>query len=135
MRRPWLVTITAVLEAVLGLALIGVAVQLLGIIKVLGDASDLVAAGLLGMIGLPAVVSCWGLWKGRAWGWWLALVVASLGLIAFLRDPITRRVQPDVDELAFIVTFALLLLLLMLSPVRRFFLRRDERRADSGASP
>lgn len=130
MRRPWLVTITAALEALLSLALIATAVIL---VRKSGDASGPVAAGILGGIGLLAVVSCWGLWKSRAWGWWLALLIDSLGLTAFLWDPVTRRVKPDPDELAFIIMFALLVFLVLLSPVRRFLLRQDEKRAETGS--
>ena len=128
MRRSWLVTITAVLESLLCLALLAEAVNLAK-----GDASDLVAAGILGGLGLPAAVSCWGLWKGKVWGWWLALLIDSLGLIVFLEDPVTRWVKPDMDELAFIVMFALLVLLLLLPPVRRFFLRKEEKPAEAGS--
>jgi hypothetical protein len=93
----------------------------------------LVGAGVLGAIALPVILSCWGMWKGKAWSWWLALVVDFLGLAVFLRDPIARRVWPDIDELAFIVIFAMALVLLLLAPVRRFFLRKNVTMSNAGA--
>lgn len=69
-----------------------------------------------------ALIAYWGLWKSKAWGWWLALVMDSVGLVMFLCDPGRRRVWPDADELVFIILFVVLLGLLLLAPVRRSFL-------------
>lgn len=127
MRRPWLVTTVVTLETLLALALIGTAVTLFVAAKnaTPADTSDAIAAGILGGIGIVALVSCWGLWRSKRWAWGVATFIDLLGLITFLWDPITRRVTPDLDELAFILVFALLVILLVIVPVRRFFLQKE----------
>lgn len=89
---------------------------------------------LMGMaleIGLIVLVfaSAIALWKGKRWGWWLALLMDLLGAVIFLWDPVERHVWPDVDELAFIVLFALLLAWLFLPRVRSFIFGQSEARA------
>ena len=82
-------------------------------------------------IGLIVLVlaSAIALWKGKRWGWWLALLIDLLGAVIFLWDPVERHVWPDVDELALIVLFALLLAGLFLPQVHSFFFGRNEARA------
>jgi len=120
----------------LGLALIGTASALLVATRSAsaGESSDVTAAGILGAIGLLVLASCWGLWRTRRWGWWLALMINLGGLITFLWDPITRRVKPDSDELAFIIIFAVLAILLTFAPVRRLYLRHKEISAEGTES-
>jgi hypothetical protein len=124
MQRPVLVTTVAVIESIASLAMAYVLVVL---IKGMDKAGDLVgyallATGMLGLVAVPAIISCVGLWMGKAWGWWLALLADVTGLVAFLWDPIERLVWPDSDELACIIGFAMLLGLLLVPQVRRFFL-------------
>lgn len=92
------------------------------------------AAEIVAGMALPAVLSCWGLWKGRRWGWWLATFINAVGLTIFLWDPITSHARPDADELTFIAMFAVLLLLLFLGPVRRFYLRKDKNPPEAGSA-
>lgn len=143
MRRPWLVTTVSVMQTLGAIALSGVVIYLLMLAyqarqKPGLDAQEeayglLIGACVLGIIALPGIVSAWGMWRSKAWSWWLALVIDLLGLATFLRDPVARRLWPDADELAFIVIFIVALVLLLLAPVRQFFLRRKSGLADAGA--
>ena len=132
MRRPWLVIVAVVLEGVLGLILFATAVFMVVAARLAGnlDAAEITAASILCLIGLVVLTSCFGLLKSRSWGWWLAETANLVGLVAFLWDPVTRRVRPDPDETAFIVLFGVLLLLFLLAPVRGFFLRKKENMAE-----
>ena len=121
MRRPWLATTVAAFQTLLGLALIATALTLVVAAKSATprDTGDFAAAGILGAIGLLVLASCWGLWRMMRWGRWMALTIDVIGLVTFLWDPITRRVKPDTDEIAFIVLFAVLVVLLILVSVRK----------------
>ena len=144
MRRPWLITTVSVMQTLGAIALSGVVIYLLVLAyqarqKPGVDAQEeayglLIGACVLGIIALPGIVSAWGMWRSKAWSWWLSLVFDLLGLATFLRDPVARGAWPDIDELAFIVVFVVALVLLLLAPVRRFFLRKTNEVAESGAS-
>ncbi|HEY4678939.1 MAG TPA: hypothetical protein VIJ01_17365 [Candidatus Angelobacter sp.] len=128
MKRPGLVTIVAVAETLAGAALVSVTVFAFLISREDGKARGLdpLAITALGALAGLAVISSFGLWKGEAWGWAFALLTCLTGLVIFLWDPIERRVWPHVDDLSFIVGFAVLVILLLLAPVRRFFLPSKE---------
>jgi hypothetical protein len=125
----------AAIESIAGLALVLTAVLLLVRADNAGEARglDILVVGSLGLIAVLVIISCWGLWKSKAWGWWLALLMDLVGLVTFLWDPITRQVWPDMDELAFIVLFLVLVGLLLTPHVRRFFLRKREKLLEVGA--
>jgi uncharacterized membrane protein (DUF2068 family) len=134
MRRPWLVTTTAAGQSIAGVAL--TAVYLLVWFNNAGEAGgpDILVVAILGLLAVLVILACWGLWKSKAWGWWLAVLMNLLGLVTYLWDPVTRRVWPDKDELAFIVLFIVLVVLLLFPQVRRFFLRKKEKPPEVGAS-
>ena len=135
MRRPWLATVAAVLESVLGLALLATAAVMIVAARTAGslDVAGGTAAGILSVIGLVVLTSGVGMLKCKAWGWWLAEAANFIGLVVFLWDPLTRRVRPDPDEMAFIVLLSVLLLVFLLAPVRSFFLRKKEEPAATNA--
>jgi hypothetical protein len=134
MRRPWLVTTTAAVQNIAGVALI--AVYFLVWFNDFGEAgrSDILVLAILGLLAVLVTLSSWGLWKNKAWGWWLAVLMDLVGLITYLWDPVTRRVWPDKDELAFIVLFIVLVGFLLIPQVRRFFLRKKEKLLEVNAS-
>jgi len=133
MQRPWLVTTTAVIESIAGVSL--TAAYLLVWSNNTGEVGglDILVLAILGLVAVMVIISCWGLWKSKAWGWWLALSMDLVGLATYLWDPITRRVWPDIDEVAFIVLFIVLVGLLLFPQVRRFFLRKKGKRFEAGA--
>jgi hypothetical protein len=134
MRRPWLVTTTAAVQSIAGVAL--TAVYLLVWFNNAGEAGgpEILILAILGFLAVLVILSCWGLWKSKAWGWWLAVLMNLLGLITYLWDPVMRRVWPDKDELAFIVLFTVLVVFLLLPQVRGFFLRKKEKLPEVDAS-
>lgn len=97
------------------------------------SAVEVMVSWILGGGASLVILSCLGLWRSKAWGWWLALLMDVLGLAAFLWDSVERHVWPDVDELSFIILFVVLIALLFLAPVRRFFLRRKQESVEAGA--
>lgn len=127
MRRHWLVTTTAAGQSIAGVAV--TAVYLLAWFNNIGEAGgpEILVLAILGLFAVLVILSCWGLWKSKAWGWWLAMLTDLVGLVTFLWDPITRRVWPDMDELAFIVLLIVLVGLLLFPQVRRYFLRKKEK--------
>jgi hypothetical protein len=127
MPRPGLVTTVAVGESIAAVAFVLVLADLIrgaegtGYFPVMGTVLEI---GLIVLVLATAVA----LWKGKRWGWWLALLIDLLGAVIFLWDPVERHVWPDVDELAFIVLFVILLALLLLPQARSFFFGRNEAR-------
>ncbi len=91
-----------------------------------------IVAWILGGGAVLVILSCRGLSKSQAWGWWLALLMDVLGLIVFLWDSVERHVWPDADELSFIVLFVVLIGLLLCAPVRRFLLRHKQEPIEAG---
>ncbi|HYX52846.1 MAG TPA: hypothetical protein VE783_05300 [Candidatus Limnocylindrales bacterium] len=134
MRWPWIVVTAAVLEGVVGLALLGTAAVMVVAARTAAslDFAEGTAAGILGAIGLVVLTSCAGMLKRKSWGWWLAEAANLVGLVVFVWDPLTRRV-PDTDEVAFIVLLGVLLLVLLLAPVRDSFLQKKENVAVTNA--
>ncbi len=133
MRRPWLATVAAVFESILGVALLATAVVMVVAARTAGslDTGEGAAAGILSALGLAVIASCVGMLKRKVWGWWLAEAANLVGLVVFLWDPVTRRVRPDPDELAFIGLLGMLLLVLLLAPVRSFLLRKKGKLVES----
>lgn len=79
-----------------------------------------------------AVLASWGLWKNRAWGWWIALVLSVLILTPMILDVIEERAV-ELDDLAATVPFLIFAVLLLVPKVRRFYWSRG-RRQDPAAS-
>ncbi|HWG49323.1 MAG TPA: hypothetical protein VN669_06495 [Candidatus Acidoferrales bacterium] len=115
-------------QTLLGLASIGTAAALLVAARTAsaGDSSDVIAAAIMGFIGVFVLICCWGLWKGRNWAWRLGFFMNLAGFVTFVWDPVSRRVKPDSDELGFLVLFGTLAILFMLAPVRKFYFRRQQ---------
>ena len=128
MPRPRSVTMVVVGECLAAAAFVLVLADLIrgakgsGYFPLMGTALEI---GLIVLVLASAIA----LWKGKRWGWWLALLIDLLGAVVFLWDPVERHVWPDLDELAFIVLFALLLAWLFLPRVRSWFFGRNEARA------
>ncbi len=135
MRRPWPVTTVLALESLAALGLVFTAIYIFVGSRTSGEMAvvEVIISWILGGGAVLTMLSCWGLWKSKAWGWWLALLMDVLGLIAFVWDSVERHVWPGVDEVSFILLFVILIALLLASPVRNFFLGRHLKRAEAGA--
>ena len=73
-----------------------------------------------------AVIASWGLWKNRAWGWWIAVVLSLLVLAPMVWEAIDDRAMPELDDIAVTVPFVIYRVLLFVPKVRRFYLSRRE---------
>ncbi len=92
-----------------------------------------IGACLFGALALAAIIGATGLWKGLKWAWWLTLIGNVAGLAIFAWEAINTRVPPDPEEIAFIVSFAVLVGLGLLPAMRRYFLQADKKsRAAAG---
>ena len=68
----------------------------------------------------------WAMWKRMRWGWWLGVVFYVLLLASMLYGPVVDREMMDADDITIASIFLLLMTLLLLPPVRRFYLLRDK---------
>jgi uncharacterized membrane protein (DUF2068 family) len=86
-----------------------------------------IAAGLLGAPALLVLVSVYGLWKEKLWGWWCALFtdvgVTGLCLYSMIDDGLNNI---DWDVAAFTIVPLLATFLLLIPVVRDFYWRVDE---------
>lgn len=90
--RPTGVTILAVLDFLAAVFLVIAGIMMFAggafIGSMLGDAGGILGAAVGAMMGVVFLVFAalsaaagYGLWTGKAWGWWLALVFAALGVV------------------------------------------------------
>jgi hypothetical protein len=89
------------------------------------EASDAAHGSRVGaaVIAAPAVfalVSSYGLWKEKLWGWWIALI-ANAGMFGVLVYSMTDENTIDGDMVGLTVVSAILPVLLLLPAVRRFY--------------
>lgn len=35
----------------------------------------------VGLLGAATIYVAWGLWNGKSWAWWLALIITGLGIV------------------------------------------------------
>ncbi len=84
-----------------------------------------VAAGILAPLALVVCVSAWGLWKRRLWGWWLALLMDAGLLGIFVYSMIDDGLASiDWDMAAVTAAAFVLVVLVLMPPVRRFYWAR-----------
>jgi uncharacterized membrane protein (DUF2068 family) len=130
-RSPWVVG-SAVLQLLLALLLGGICVFLLLLtrsaeIKQAQDATETIsglriAAGLLGAPALLVLSGAYGLWRGKLWGWWFALLtdvgVTGLCLYSMIDDGWNNI---DWDVAGFTIVPLLATILLLIPAVRNFY--------------
>jgi hypothetical protein len=128
-RSGW-VTGAIVMQILWAVTLVGLPVYLLFLARSAAiqhgpDASDAahglrIGAAVVAVPGLFAIVSSYGLWKEKLWGWWLALT-ANVGMFAVLVYSMTDENTIDWDMVVLTVISAVLPILLVLPVVRRFY--------------
>jgi hypothetical protein len=135
-RSPWVVG-SVVLQLLLGLLIGGTCVFLLFLtrsteIKQGQDAAETIsglkiAAGILGPPALLVLGGAYGLWKGKLWGWWFALLT-DLGVTGLCLYSTVDDGWNNIDwEVAGFTLVPLLATVLLLVPaVRGFYWRVDD---------
>lgn len=137
MKRPPLVTVTIVVQLLLGLVLAGLTIYLFVLTRspqtlAEPDAADTVrglwiGAGVLGVPAVITLISVFGLWKGRFWGWVLAFAT-NVGMLAVVVYRMVSDGDRDTDEIAITAGIAVVLVLLLLPAVRKFYWKATESR-------
>ncbi len=132
MKRPFLVTVAMMLQWLLGLGSAALIVYLL----VLTRSQETLAAkdpaveiqGLeigAAVFILPAIfylVAARGMQKGKLWGWWIALLMNIASAAIFVYNLLDEGIHKlDTDELPFTAGFLIVVGLLLLPVVRKFY--------------
>lgn len=130
MKRPALVTVAIVLQGVLGLLVAATAVYLIILSRSQQILSEPDAANAVhglriaaGVVSIPAaitLIAAFGLWKGRFWGWVLSLAT-DVGVVAVFVYNAVGENDAEGGEIATVVGFLALVVLLLLPVVRRYF--------------
>ena len=87
--RPTGIAILAILELLGGILilLVGIALAAVGgsVLSSLGYGSlgglAAVAGGVVAIFGIIGLLVGWGLWTGKGWAWWLAVILSILGVL------------------------------------------------------
>lgn len=82
-----------------------------------------IAAWGAALCAVPVLLACWAMWRNRRWGWWVAVVFYLISLAAMLYGPVIEHEDVDTDDMAVAAVFFVLIVLLFLPPVLRFYLR------------
>ena len=75
----------------------------------------------------------WTMWKRKRWGWWLGVVFYVLLLASMLYGPVVDREMMDADDITIASIFLLLTVLLLLPPVRRFYLLQGRQQGQAAS--
>jgi uncharacterized membrane protein (DUF2068 family) len=143
-RSGW-VTGVRVIQLLMALTIAGTTVFLLYLTKspeILAekDAAETVnglhiAAGLCGPLAIVYLVSVFGLWKDKLWGWWLAFllnVAAAIMLVVNAFDDGLRKV--DMEDLAVLAIFVVIVVLYLLPAVREHYWGSSEKESETLAA-
>ena len=132
MKRPRLVWLSVIVHALFAVTcLIGLWVILHEALTpdVVAEGSDAVHGLYLGAWGAGGCALLYGLvatelWFRRKWAWCLAIVVNGAFGGAILLDPLTER-NWDWEDSWLGIVFAVIVVLLVLPSVRKFFFKRE----------
>ena|SRR5436190_14522930 len=114
-RRPFLVTVLAVL-----LALQAIAWLIIGFTTLL-TAGGFLAVSLL-IMGLVGLLLAWGLWTLKRWAFWVTVVISAIDLIVDILGWIQPQLGVAVQELVpNMVLSAFILVALFMPDVRAAF--------------
>ena len=140
--RPMIVTVVAVIQTIVAVVLV-LGMVLLGwqnyslLPGNTQEETQAIHMGLRIAFGGAAICSAitllvsWAMWKSKRWGWWLGVVFYVLLLASMLYGPVVGEMM-DADDITIASIFLLLTVLLLLPPVRRFYLSQG-RRQDQAA--
>ena len=130
MKRSPLISIVNLLQLLLGLVLAGLSIYLLALTrspKTLADPDPagtvhglLIGAAVLGVPALITLIGVFGLWERRFWGWVLSLATDVGTLVVLVYSMIDER-DGEGDEIALAGGSVVLIVLLLLPTVRKFY--------------
>ncbi len=139
MKRSRWITGIVTMQAVWTLVLISFPIYLLALTRSkeilnLNEARETVyglkiAAALFAIPPFFTIISTFGLWREKLWGWWLAVVGNALTLAALVYSMIDDA-SIDWDMLILTIISAILTILLLLPVVRKIYWRVSEVRVD-----
>lgn len=116
--RPLGVTILAVLNALSGLAMLAAGAVAFGVTSgSIFAALGIILAVFMVLLGLFQLFIAWGLWTGRRWAWFLALIFGILGVIFGLMGLLGGSLTSVVSLLINVV----IVYYLYTQPVKAFF--------------
>lgn len=132
MKRPALVTVIASLQSLLALILAAGTVYLVWLahspqILAEPDGADAAHGIMIGAVAaggttVIVLISCWGLWKNKRWGWWLAMMVHVI-IVAVMGYGTVDDSPIDMDSFVITLCFLAFLIFLLIPKVRKFYLR------------
>jgi hypothetical protein len=90
-----------------------------------------IAAALFVPIALVSLISAYGLWRDKLWGWWLGFIVSLGAAATFVYSVIDDGWKnSDPEDIAFPIVFLVLLVLYGIPAVRGYYWRRDHSKPD-----
>jgi uncharacterized membrane protein (DUF2068 family) len=120
----------SILQSLLALLLTGTTIYLVWLahspqIRAQADAADAAHGIMIGAVVIagPALVlsvASWGLWTSKRWGWWTG-ILANLAVCGTLIYSTVDDNSIDWEEVGIAVCFAVLVILLLLPKVRKFY--------------
>jgi hypothetical protein len=135
MKRSGWITGIVVIQALWTLALIALPIYLLILTRSQGIVSGpapkesiyglKIGAAVMALPALFAIISTFGLWKEKLWGWWLALLSNAFVLMMLIYS-MTDENTLDWDMFGLAVVSAVLPILLLLPVVRKFYWHAPE---------
>jgi uncharacterized membrane protein (DUF2068 family) len=131
-RRSGWVTGVKVIQLLIALTLAGTTIFLLYLTKspeILAekDAAETVgglhiAAALCGPLAIVYLVSVFGLWKEKLWGWWLAFLLNAAAALALMFDVINDGFKNvDTEDVVVPVILILIVVVYLLPAVRKYY--------------
>jgi uncharacterized membrane protein (DUF2068 family) len=130
MKRPKLVTTVALLQLIWGAFFTGLALWMVwdahsrheaGAWADAGRSLEYGFAEYAGAAGAILLVSNYGLWKARRWGWWLAVVADALAVALIAPHEVDNLHAGDVWVP---LVFAMIVVFLLIPRVRKFYFGR-----------
>ncbi len=80
--------------------------------------SMLFAGSVIGLAGLTYIVTAFGLWRARRWGFWLS-IIANGGIITLFVSDMVGNYQVDTEDWAGMIAFSFPLLLTLWTALNR----------------
>lgn len=130
-KKPGIVLVGMAMQTGVSLLLIGAASFSLFSIYIVRNSAGSSQGLKLSLItilplAIAALAAWWGMWKGRAWGWWTGIAVNFVALLTMIPDLIQRNPAPDREDVLGAAIFVLALALFFPGRVRQYFLRGSE---------
>jgi uncharacterized membrane protein (DUF2068 family) len=94
-----------------------------------------IAAALFLPLGLLVLIGGAAMWKGKLWGWWLAMITDASLMLVFVYSLIDDGLKrADSDDIAATVLSIIPVILLLLPAVRKSYWRKSPPKAEIAAA-